>query len=76
MPGRSERATGRRLKEETAATGVQNDARNRRYFLNRSSNAFRASFGLPDINPLEEDGAGEAVTAVGAVSFSTVVRKA
>lgn len=42
-------------------------------FLNKSSNALRASLGRIEVNPLDA-GAGETLTAVGAVSFSIVVR--
>jgi hypothetical protein len=44
------------------------------YFLNRSSNALRASLGRTEVKP-PDAGAGETLTAVGAVSFSMVVRK-
>jgi len=45
------------------------------YFLNRSSNALRALLGRLEVNP-PEAGADETATAVGAVSFSIVVRGA
>src|SRR4029077_12720495 len=43
------------------------------YFLNRSSNALRASLGRMEAKPRDGD-PGETVTVVGAVSFSIVVR--
>lgn len=76
MPGRGLRSPIRRIGRRSSFASLTSSAlRMASYFLNRSSNALRASLGRMEVKP-PDTGAGETLTAVGAVSFSMVVRKA